>query len=57
MSIIKARINEKNMLERDVTSTYADITDLNNETGFITKTSIEEGLKKIVDWNKDYYKV
>ncbi|MFS0862835.1 NAD-dependent epimerase [Fredinandcohnia sp. 179-A 10B2 NHS] len=39
----------------DVKETYADITDLYEDIGFYPKTSIEEGLRKFVDWYRDYY--
>lgn len=41
----------------DVQATYADIDDLTKATGFKPTTSIDEGLKKFVDWYVDYYKV
>ena len=39
----------------DVYQTYADITDLTKETGFVPKTSLEEGLKEFVKWYKKFY--
>ncbi len=39
----------------DVYQTYADITDLTKETGFVPKTSLEEGLSKFVKWYKEFY--
>lgn len=39
----------------DVKETYADITDLYEDVGFYPKTSIEEGLRKFVEWYRDYY--
>lgn len=39
----------------DVKATYADIDDLTKATGFKPITSIEEGLKKFVQWYKEYY--
>ncbi|WP_431803289.1 NAD-dependent epimerase [Halobacillus andaensis] len=41
----------------DVQATYADIDDLNKATGFQPTTTIDEGLKKFVEWYKEYYKV
>jgi len=41
----------------DVLSTYADITDLERDYGFRPKTSIDEGIKKFVDWYKEFYNV
>lgn len=41
----------------DVSETYADIDDLAEVTGFKPKTNIEEGLKKFIDWYKNYYNI
>lgn len=40
----------------DVKATYADIDELQKDTGFKPTTTIDEGLKKFVEWYKDYYK-
>ena len=40
----------------DVPATYADIDDLTRDVGFKPATTIEEGIKKFVDWYKEYYK-
>jgi UDP-glucuronate 4-epimerase len=40
----------------DVPRTYADIDELIHDTGFKPETSIEEGLKRFVEWYKEYYK-
>jgi len=40
----------------DVLSTYADIDDLIDEVGFKPYTTIEEGLKKFVQWYFEYYR-
>ena len=41
----------------DVQSTYADVTELMEDTGFKPNTPIEEGLSKFVDWYKNYYQL
>ncbi len=41
----------------DVLRTYADVSDLEKDIGFKPSTSIEDGLKKFVEWYKDYYKI
>lgn len=41
----------------DVLRTYADVSDLEKDIGFKPSTSIEDGLKKFVEWYKEYYKV
>ncbi len=51
---------EKNMLPLqlgDVPDTYADITDLVAETGYQPETSVEEGVRRFVEWYLDYYQV
>ncbi len=50
---------EKNLLPMqagDVPATYADVDDLINDVGFKPFTSIEEGIRKFVDWYREYYK-
>ncbi len=39
----------------DVIATYADIDDLVEDVGFKPRTSIETGIRRFVDWFKDYY--
>lgn len=39
----------------DVERTWADITDLKINYGYIPKISIEEGVTKFIDWYKKYY--
>jgi UDP-glucuronate 4-epimerase len=41
----------------DVLRTYADVSDLERDINFKPSTSIEEGLKKFVDWYNEYYNV
>ena len=41
----------------DVIETYADIDDLSMDVGFKPNTSIEEGIKKFVEWYKAYHNV
>lgn len=53
----KAVFNMLPMQPGDVQSTYADISALNEQTGFSPATSIQTGLSKFVEWFKDYYKV
>ncbi|MFH1449304.1 MAG: NAD-dependent epimerase [bacterium] len=50
---------EKNLLPiqaGDVPATYADIDDLMRDVGFKPTTSIKEGIKRFVEWYKEYYK-
>ena len=39
----------------DVYQTYADVDDLIADFGFKPETSIEEGLRKFVEWYRWYY--
>ncbi len=41
----------------DVLRTYADVSDLERDIGFKPSTSIEDGLKRFVEWYKEYYKI
>ena len=51
---------EKNMLPMqpgDVPDTYADVSALTEDVGYTPDTPIEEGIKKFIEWYRDYYKV
>ena len=39
----------------DVKKTFANIDKAGESLGFVPSTSIEEGVKKFVDWYKEYY--
>ena len=39
----------------DVPRTYADVDDLIKDVGFKPDTSIDEGIKKFVDWYKGFF--
>jgi UDP-glucuronate 4-epimerase len=41
----------------DVPATFADVSDLTRDVGFQPSTSIEEGVRRFVDWYLDFYKV
>lgn len=51
----KAQENLLPMQSGDVPITYADIDELVDDIGFKPETSIEEGIKKFVDWYRQYY--
>jgi len=53
----KAIINYLPMQQGDVESTYADISESIKDFQFSPTTSIEEGIKKFVDWYGHYYNV
>jgi UDP-glucuronate 4-epimerase len=51
---------EKNLLPLqpgDVPVTYADVDDLMRDVGFKPDTTIEDGVRRFVDWYRDYYQV
>ncbi len=45
------------MQSGDVPKTYADVDDLIREAGYKPRTSVEEGIKKFVEWYRSYYKI
>mgnify|MGYP001273736844 CR=1 FL=1 len=47
--------NNLPMQPGDVPITYADITDMTRDFKYDPKTSIEEGIKKFVEWYNEYY--
>src|SRR5688500_1983252 len=54
------RTSKKRMLDMqpgDVAATYADVDDLERDVGFRPATSIEEGVRRFVDWYLSYYGV
>ncbi|MCS4265863.1 NAD-dependent epimerase [Serratia sp. BIGb0163] len=54
---IEARKNMLPMQPGDVLDTSADTVDLYREIGFKPETSVEEGVKRFVEWYKSFYKV
>jgi UDP-glucuronate 4-epimerase len=63
ISVIEEKLGKRAIKEflpmqaGDVTMTYADIAELEKDTGFKPTTSIKDGIGKFVDWYKDYYKL
>ncbi|WP_018479295.1 NAD-dependent epimerase [Pontibacter roseus] len=53
----KAIIEMKDIQPGDVTSTWANVDDLMQNFNYKPSTTIQYGLKKFVDWYKDYYAV
>ena len=51
----KAKIKLKPIQQGDVKETNADITKLENITGYKPQTDIDQGIKKFIDWYKNYY--
>jgi len=52
------RTVEKNLLPLqpgDVPDTYADVDDLVRDTGYRPSTTVEEGVRRFLDWYLEYY--
>ena len=41
----------------DVPDTYADVSDLVSDLGYKPATQLEDGVRKFVEWYKDFYKI
>ena len=53
----KAKIKMLPLQKGDVPETFADISPLKNNYQFNPKVSVEQGVKRFIDWYKKYYKV
>jgi len=53
----KAKLDLLPMQPGDVQATMADISELNQQTGFSPATPIEVGVARFVEWYRDYYSV
>ena len=53
----KARIILEEMQPGDVEATYANTKSLEEYIGFKPNTSIDDGIKKFIDWYLSYYKI
>tara|TARA_Y100001970_G_C14186751_1_gene833043 strand:- start:828 stop:1808 length:981 start_codon:yes stop_codon:yes gene_type:complete len=53
----KAIANLKPMQKGDIKETNANIVKLEKITGYKPQISIEEGIKKFIDWYKEYYQI
>lgn len=54
---VKARLDLLPLQPGDVVATAADIDRLNALTGFRPSTPIEEGVRRFVEWYRDFYRV
>jgi len=54
---MKAEMNLLPLQPGDVPDTYADVSALADDVGYRPDTPIEEGVKKFVEWYREYYKV
>jgi UDP-glucuronate 4-epimerase len=53
----KAKKNFLAMQPGDVPATWADVKDLVEDFGYKPAMSVEEGVKRFVEWYVEYYKV
>src|SRR5262249_41628731 len=51
----KAQLNFLPMQPGDVPATFADVADLERDTGFRPATPLEVGIERFVDWYREYY--
>ncbi|MCG7564637.1 MULTISPECIES: NAD-dependent epimerase [Pseudoalteromonas] len=54
---IEAAKNFREMQPGDVYKTFADTDDLFEATGYKPQVGVEEGVKRLIKWYKDFYKV
>jgi len=54
---MKAKLDLLPMQPGDVEATEADTTALRDATGFKPDTPVEEGMRRFVEWYREYYKV
>ena len=54
---IKAQKNFLPMQQGDVLDTFADVSALEAWTGFRPRTPVKEGVKRFVEWYREYYQV
>lgn len=45
------------MQKGDVKATYADVSDLKNDTGFCPSTTLDKGIGNFINWYKEFYNV
>ena len=53
---LKAKVKKLPLQLADIKKTHSDISNLNLYTGYTPKISIEVGVKRFIDWYKEYYK-
>jgi UDP-glucuronate 4-epimerase len=53
----KAKLELLPMQAGDVRATSADVSELERDVGFRPATTVEEGVKRFVDWYRQYYKI
>ena len=53
---LKAKVKKLPLQLADIKKTHSDISSLNLYTGYAPKVSIDVGVKRFIDWYKEYYK-
>ena len=53
---LKAKVRKLPLQLADIKKTHSDISNLNLYTGYTPKVSIEVGVKRFINWYKEYYK-
>ena len=53
----KAILNKLPRQPGDVLATYADVKDLIRDTGYRPETTLESGMRRFIDWYRDFYGV
>jgi len=51
----KAILNELPLQPGDVSNTWADCSELAEDFNYKPATSVEEGIKRFVEWYREYY--
>ncbi|MEZ5488642.1 MAG: NAD-dependent epimerase [Steroidobacteraceae bacterium] len=54
---VKAQKNMLPLQPGDVPDTFADVSDLERDVGYRPATSVETGVRRFVDWYREYYRV
>jgi UDP-glucuronate 4-epimerase len=54
---LKAQIELLPLQAGDVIDTYADVTDFERDFSYKPATTIQDGVKKFVDWYREYYQI
>ena len=54
---VKAQKNMLPLQPGDVPDTFADVSDLERDVGYRPAPSVETGVRRFVDWYREYYKV
>ncbi len=54
---VKAQMNMLPLQPGDVPATFADVEDLVRDVGYRPATSVEEGVRRFVEWYREYYRV